>query len=240
MTKNPKRINSNLLIVLGAIIGLGFTLSAFEYKDYYVMTVEDVIFTPTTKEDEDIYEVSIKKETSGGNKTENFVKPITDDFELVDDIEPNDDSFLLTENVGDGEGPEVEDSTLDGQGGGPVDEEPTIFPASMPRFKACKNIKDEDEARKCFEDNMQLHVKRFLKYPDQARSLNVQGTVYVRFVIEKDGSVSSFLIERDIDFGCGSEVVRVLKLLPEFEPGTNGVKPVRVSYVMPVKFTLGN
>ena len=60
----------------------------------------------------------------------------------------------------------------------------------------------------------------------------------VQFVIEKDGSVTSVHILRDIGGGCGKEALRVVSNLPKWTPGLQRGRPVRVQMNLPVKFSL--
>ncbi|MFE3847242.1 M56 family metallopeptidase [Flavobacterium sp. LB3P45] len=64
--------------------------------------------------------------------------------------------------------------------------------------------------------------------------LKGNGRVYIKFMVEKDGSLSEFEILRDMGFGTGEEAIRVLKLSPKWIPGTDKVKPVRVQYSLPI------
>ena len=75
-------------------------------------------------------------------------------------------------------------------------------------------------------------------YPQQAKDNKIEGRVFVSFVVEKDGSISNIKVLRDIGGGCGAEVVRVVKLMPKWKPGTQKGKPVRVQFNLPVQFTM--
>jgi len=77
-----------------------------------------------------------------------------------------------------------------------------------------------------------------LNYPDTARDAGIEGTVYVSFVIEKDGSVSNAKVVRDIGGGCGREALRVVNLMPKWNPGQQKGKAVRCQFILPVSFTL--
>lgn len=79
-----------------------------------------------------------------------------------------------------------------------------------------------------------------IKYPQQARQKRISGTVYVTFVVEKDGSLSNPKILRGIGEGCDEEVIRVVKLMPRWQPGKQQGEAVRVQFNMPVKFVLAN
>jgi TonB family protein len=78
------------------------------------------------------------------------------------------------------------------------------------------------------------------RYPQQARENGIQGTVYVTFVIETDGSITDIRILKGVGGGCDEEVIKLIKNMPRWKSGTQNGKPVRVQYNMPVKFRLGN
>jgi len=77
-----------------------------------------------------------------------------------------------------------------------------------------------------------------IRYPEQARREEKQGNVFVNFVIEKDGAVSNVTILRGIGAGCDEEAKRVVELMPKWKPGYQRGQAVRVSFNLPVKFTL--
>ena len=83
--------------------------------------------------------------------------------------------------------------------------------------------------------------KEFLgryEYPALARENNVSGTVYVSFVVEKDGSLTDIKVLRDIGFGTGEEALRLLKTSGKWTPGVqNGLK-VPVAYTQPIGLRL--
>ena len=88
----------------------------------------------------------------------------------------------------------------------------------------------EEGRRKFLMDNV--------KYPDLARDNNIQGTVYVAFVVEPDGSISNIQILKSIGAGCDEEAIRVVKLMPKWTPGRQRGKNVRVKISMPIKFVV--
>ncbi len=75
-----------------------------------------------------------------------------------------------------------------------------------------------------------------LKYPQAAKDSNIQGTVYVQFVVEKDGSIVESKVLRDIGGGCGKEALRVVKLMPKWMPRKQGGKRVRSEFTLPIVF----
>lgn len=77
-----------------------------------------------------------------------------------------------------------------------------------------------------------------IKYPEQAKTDNIQGKVYVNFVIEEDGKVTNVKVLRGIGGGCDKEAIRVVSIMPNWTPGKQRGKNVRVSYNLPIKFAL--
>ena len=77
-----------------------------------------------------------------------------------------------------------------------------------------------------------------LQYPDLARQKNIEGTVYVSFVVEKNGAVSNVKILRGIGGGCDEEAMRVVRKMSDWTPGYQDGKAVRVSFNLPIRFIL--
>jgi protein TonB len=75
-------------------------------------------------------------------------------------------------------------------------------------------------------------------YPLEAREKGYQGTVYLTFVVEPDGRITNLQMLKGVHPSIDAEAVRVVKLMPNWEPGKQRSKPVRVQYNMPIKFTL--
>ena len=77
-----------------------------------------------------------------------------------------------------------------------------------------------------------------IKYPAEARKANIQGRVFIQFIVEKDGSISHVRVLKGIGHGCDKESVAVVKNMPRWIPGYQKGKPVRVEYNLPIKFSL--
>lgn len=81
-------------------------------------------------------------------------------------------------------------------------------------------------------------IQKNVKYPESAKKKGIEGRVFVQFVVEKDGSLSSFQVLRGVNDELNDEAIRVLKMMPKWKPGMKDGKPVRVQYTMPFKFQL--
>ncbi|MBN1339521.1 MAG: M56 family metallopeptidase [Bacteroidales bacterium] len=79
-----------------------------------------------------------------------------------------------------------------------------------------------------------------IKYPQKAKTNGTQGTVFVSFVVGKDGSISDIELVRGIGDGCDEETIRVVSEMPKWVPGKNDDgEVVKVKFALPVKFKLG-
>lgn len=85
---------------------------------------------------------------------------------------------------------------------------------------------------------MYTYLGQNIKYPDVAKANKTQGTVYVTFIIRKDGSVSNVNILRGIGHGCDEEAIRVVEEMPLWKAGKQRGKAVNVQYNLPIKFVL--
>ena len=77
-----------------------------------------------------------------------------------------------------------------------------------------------------------------IKYPETAKNKGLQGTVYVSFVVEKDGSITNTKVIRGVESSLDAEAFRVVSAMPKWKPGTDKGKPVRVLFNMPIQFKL--
>lgn len=77
-----------------------------------------------------------------------------------------------------------------------------------------------------------------LKYPAAARQSNIQGKVYLSFVVEKDGRLTDIKVKQGLGSGCDEEALRLLRNSPKWKPGLIKEEPVRTFYVTSVNFQL--
>ncbi|HKK10547.1 MAG TPA: energy transducer TonB [Bacteroidales bacterium] len=99
-------------------------------------------------------------------------------------------------------------------------------------------VVEEDPGFPGGEQARMQYLANNIEYPQLARENRIQGTVYVTFVVEKDGSVTDVRVLRGIGGGCDQEAIEVVKNMPKWKPGKQRGKPVRVQFNMPIRFTL--
>ena len=85
-----------------------------------------------------------------------------------------------------------------------------------------------------FRDYIQKHIE----YPVIASENGIEGTVFLSFVVDTCGGVSRVTIMKGVDPSINKEAKRVVKSAPQWEPGKQKGRPVKVQFIVPVVFTL--
>ncbi len=82
------------------------------------------------------------------------------------------------------------------------------------------------------------YLQSNLKYPAAARKANVQGRVFVRFIVTKTGEITNVEILKGIGFGADEEAIRVVQNMPRWKPAMQSGKLVNVQFNLPINFQL--
>ena len=82
------------------------------------------------------------------------------------------------------------------------------------------------------------YLQKNINYPQRAKELNIEGKVYLKFVIDEYGNVGNVSVQRGIGYGCDEEAVRVVRKMPRWKPGKQGGRPVKVWFNLPIDFKL--
>ncbi len=106
-----------------------------------------------------------------------------------------------------------------------VDNDVFIIVEEMPKFSGG-------------EDALRTFIAKAVIYPEIAKKNNIQGKVYVTFVVEKDGSVGRAKIARGVDTSLDKEALRIVTSFPKWIPGKQRGEAVAVQYTIPVNFVL--
>ena len=116
--------------------------------------------------------------------------------------------------------------------------------------KSIKEVKEEPDTTAPFRfvevmpefpggiEAMYTYLRQEIKYPQVAIDNNIQGTVLVEFVVEKDGRVTYVKPLISLFPECDAEAVRVVEKMPKWKPATNMGKPVRCYFNIPIRFAL--
>lgn len=218
-SKNLERYKA-LFFQSGLVVALFVVLAAFEWKTGESNSNE--IVEPSYIPDDTEMAAITKPDKAQ-------VKPLTSTTLL--DIRPDDvlivDTFDLSFDTPDvilnpkDFIPKHEDDPV-------IDEPPVMIAPEMPEFPGG-------------EAALYAYLGKNIRYPELARSIDLQGIVFITFVIEKDGNVSNSAVLHGIGGGCDEEALRVINAMPNWKPGKNSLgRPIRVQMNLPVKFILIN
>jgi len=206
--------------LIGLVVALFIVWRVFEYRSYDKQEYE--AFTRTVEVMDEEMEITKqeqpKPQVQAPKPQVTQIQVVEDDTE-VEDIDINaevDQDEVIEEYTY--EAPEIEEEEI-------VEEEVFLSVEENPEFPG--------GPAKLLE-----YIQKNLKYPMMARESDIQGRVFVGFVVEKDGSISNVKVLRGIGGGCDEEAVRVVQSLPKFKPGKQRGNPVRVQYTLPIVFKL--
>ncbi|MBS4057889.1 MAG: energy transducer TonB [Bacteroidetes bacterium] len=219
--KTPKAELENKRVMftqIGLILALAIVFLAFEYRSYDKRTIDLAQRTAENIQEEIIPITDQKlKPPPPPPPKQVTVLNIVEDEEEVEDIDINvdvDQKTVIEVYVP----PVREEEEV-------VEQEIFTVVESMPEFPGGAG-------------KMMEYIAKNIKYPPMARESGVQGRVFVNFVVEPDGRVSNVKVLRGIGGGCDEEAIRVVESMPKWTPGRQRGKAVRVSFNLPVRFTL--
>ncbi len=106
----------------------------------------------------------------------------------------------------------------------------------IPLAPGCESV-DKNKRMECFNVFMTEHIKKHFKYPNAAARKNIQGKVFVTFLIDKEGFVEKIETKGGHAL-LRKEAFRIIDKLPKFIPGYQKGKPVKVRYGLPITFRL--
>ena len=113
---------------------------------------------------------------------------------------------------------------------------------NMPRFPGCEDILGIHEKRQCASEKLQEYLAENVEHPEPLLRQRIQGTGVVRFIVEKDGTLSNICILRTIGEEANDEMRRIVELMNTdgllWSPGTQRGVPVKVYFNLPIKFKL--
>jgi len=205
----------SIFFQVGIAIALIASLAAFEWKTTnsgpIVLNKPDVVFDP------------INIPVTFPEKPEVKLQP-SSAMDIVKDTEEQVDVVRTTETTQSAAVPEPpvfkprEEQTI-------VDDAPFVSVEKMPEFPG------GDAA-------LFRYLGTQIKYPSIDKDLGIKGTVFVKFIVEKDGSISGVELLKGVSPTIDAEALRVVKGMPLWKPGKQRDEPVRVFFNLPIRFDL--
>ena len=87
-------------------------------------------------------------------------------------------------------------------------------------------------------DSIWKFMNANLRYPEDAKNNNIQGTVYIGFTVTAEGDITDIKVKRGICTSLDEEAIRLFKLIPKWKPATQTGKPVAIKLNYPISFEL--
>jgi periplasmic protein TonB len=85
---------------------------------------------------------------------------------------------------------------------------------------------------------MMKYIADNIKYPQICKENNISGKVFVNFIVNESGKVDKVKVVRGVDPYLDKEAIRVIQSLPDWTPGRQRGKAVRVQFTIPISFAL--
>lgn len=231
LKKNPKADltkNSSLYFAIGLASVLLFSWVAIEWKTYEKSAFD---YEALNVDDEDDEEVPITEQIKTPPPPPP-PPPAPEVIEIVEDEEDIEETVIESTETDQEEIVEVVDVVDDFED---VDV-PFAVIEDVPLFPGCEKVA-KSERRKCFQEQINKHIRKNFRYPEIAQEMGVQGRVYVNFIISKDGSITNIRM-RGPDKNLEKEAKRIISKLPKMTPGKQRGRPVRVPFSIPISFRL--
>jgi len=209
------------LVTILALVLVAFNLRSTDKKDSGM-----VMQTVSAEMEEEIIQTEEEQQQEPEPEPEQPEPEVTTELEVVDnDAELEHELGIV--DAGDNANKQQEEIVITEAAGEEevVEEEIFVFVEEYPSYPG-----GEEALYKFLGDNIQ--------YPELARENNITGTVVIKFVVEKDGSITKASILREIGGNCGKEALRVVNSMPKWKPGKQSGKAVRTEFTLPVQFEL--
>ncbi|MCC5938735.1 MAG: energy transducer TonB [Lunatimonas sp.] len=209
---------TGMFLNLGLLVSVGLVLFAFEYKSYGDGLLKDL--GSINDEFEELLDIPITEQPPPPPPPieQPEIKEIPDEVEIEEKIEVNFDVDVKEETV-------IKEVVI---------EDAPVVEKADEIFDVVENMPTPPGGM----EGWHKYLQKNLKYPTQARRMGIEGTVYVVFVVNTDGSIQDVDILRGIGGGCDEEAMRVVREAPAWEPGKQRGRPVRVKMRLPIRFKL--
>ena len=229
--KNPKADlskNSNLYFAIGLAVILFISWRAIEWKTY---DRSGYGYEALNIDDEDDEEIPITEQIKTPPPPPP-PPPAPEIIEVVEDEEEIEETIIESTETDQEEIVEIVE----------VEEEfedvdvPFAVIEDVPIYPGCERVA-KSKRRDCFQEQINKHIRKNFRYPEIAQEMGIQGRVYVNFVIDKDGSITSIRM-RGPDKNLEKEAQRIIAKLPRMTPGKQRGRAVRVPFSIPITFRL--
>jgi protein TonB len=212
-----------LFLEIGFVVSLGLVLLAFEWT-----SKPEKVKGFVKQESEDVVQESVPVTRQQQQKQPPPPPPpkTTEVIQIVDNDVQIEDELVLEETEADQDTRVSIDAFAEEEEEEESEAQIFMKVEDMPEFKGGGVSK------------FRSYIQKNVKYPTIAAENGIQGTVYVKFVVDRDGSVSNVTVLRGVDPSLDEAAVEAIKRAPKWDPGMQRGKPVRVQFTVPITFKL--
>ena len=208
--------------MMGMVVALAVLFTGFEWGERYINL--DTNYKISTNGIEIIEIAPTRQDPPEPPKPEVILKTPDILIEVDNDQDADTTNIAPSEDYGKAPQP-VYSSTIEDKKEEPADDYIHVNAEIMPEFPGG-------------ETALLRWIAEHVNYPAVAAENGVEGLVACSFVINTDGSISNVEVLRSKDPLLDKEAIRVLKTMPNWKPGMQQGKAVRVKYSVPVRFRL--
>ena len=209
---------SSMFLMVGLIASLGITLVAFEWKNYDLGELMDLGLADDDFEELMEIPPTIQPPPIRPPLQQPQVIAVPDDEEIDEQIEIDLDVDLTEDTI-------IEDVIFDPEPSEEMAEDVIVFAEQEATFPGGW-------------DKWTRFLNKNLKYPKRAKRMGISGTVFLSFIVDKNGIISDIKVLREVGGGLEEEAIRVLKASPKWNPGLQRGRPVKSRMSIRIAFTL--
>ena len=209
-------------ILIGFVMALAVLFVALEWTEREVEDNSDLYMARETTITEEMVPITLPEKKTvppppAAVSQADIIKIVDDDADIEEDIMVSAEDQVEWVDLDEYDYVEVE----------PEPEEEEIFMV----------VEESPEFPGGYEAYLQ-YLKKNIKYPAICRENNIQGRVIISFVVNKDGKIVDAEVVKGVNPSLDKEALRVISTMPNWKPGKQRGKPVRVKYSSPVNFRL--
>ena len=209
-------------ILIGFVMALAVLFVALEWTEREVEDNSDLYMARETTITEEMVPITLTEKKTvppppAAVAKADIIKIVEDDADIEEDIMVSTEDQVEWVDLDEVDYIEVEPE--------PEEEEVFMVVEDAPEFPGGINALLE-------------YLKKNIKYPAICRDNNIQGRVIVSFVVNKDGKIVDPEVVKGVNPSLDKEALRVISTMPNWKPGYQRGKPVRVKYSVPVNFRL--
>ena len=209
-------------LLIGFVIALGVMFVALEWTQREVEDNSELYTARDVSLNEEMIPITLPEKTTvppppaAVTKAE-IIEIVEDDADIEEDIMASTEDNVEWVDLDDYDVVEVEPE--------PEEEEIFMVVEDQPEFPGGTAALLE-------------YLRKNIKYPAICRENNIQGRVLVTFIVNKDGAIVEPEVVKSVNPSLDKEALRVISTMPNWKPGSQRGKPVRVKYTVPVNFRL--